>query len=353
MNKKLKHKEWIDGVWRERNAKETRYGFLRLEKNERVVPFSHNFWKQALKHVKHENVMAYPEPERFYDRLSKFHRLSVDHFVLTSGSDAAIRHGFDLCVKPKDAVVTLKPTFAMVEVYCELYNAQKKLISYNRDLSLDIEALLNSINEKVSLVVLANPNSPTGTYIDNVTMKKIIMRAEEFGAVVLIDEAYYGFCDNTALALIKRFTNLMITRSFSKACGLAGLRIGYIIASPSLASLLYKFRPMYEVNSIALLFAEVILDNWKEVESYIEETKEGKAYLIKELNRLNFPYVDTCANFLHIDFKGKKKLAQKIFEKKKIKVRSHLPIPGFENFLRITLGPTSVMRQFVEILEML
>lgn len=353
MNKKIKHKEWVEGVLRERGGKKSRYGFLRLEKNERLTPFSDDFWKKVLKNIRQEHIMAYPETERFYDRLSKLHGYKADHFVLTAGSDAAIRNAFDLCVKPGDAVVTLKPTFAMVEVYCELYNAEKRLISYNGDLSLNIEALLNSIDRKVSLIILANPNSPTGTYIDNAAIEKIVMRAGEFQAAALIDEAYHGFCGKTSLPLIKRFKNLMVTRSFSKAPGLAGLRIGYIIACPDLASLLYKFRPMYEVNSVALLFAGAVLDNWDEVTSYIEETNAGKAYLMKELSRLNFFYIDTYANFIHVDFKRKRELAKELFEEKGVGVRSGLDLPGFENFLRITLGPKPAMKKFVRILETL
>ena len=324
-----------------------------MEKNERVTPFSSGFWKKAVKNITPERILAYPEPEGFYRKLSKFYGMSAGHFVLTAGSDAAIRNGFDLCVKPGDAVVTLKPTFAMVEVYCELYNAKKRLVSYNRDLSLDIDALLGSIDKKASLVVLANPNSPTGTYIDNATMEKIIRRAKQFGAVVLVDEAYYGFCPKTCLALVERFDNLMITRTFSKACGMAGLRIGYIIACPSLAELLYKFRPMYEVNSMALLFAETALDNWKETNTYIKETVAGKDYLIKELKRLGFSYVETRANFIHIDFKNKKKAAQQLFEQQEIRVRGGLALPGYESFLRITLGPKPAMRKFVQALEAL
>lgn len=353
MKMKLKHKEWVDRVRRERGAGQSRYGALRLEKNERVTFFSASFWKKATKNITPERVLAYPEPEGFYHKLSKFHGISSGHFVLTAGSDAAIRNGFDLCVKPGDTVVTLKPTFAMVEVYCELYRAQKRLVSYNRDLSLDMDILLGSIDKKVSLVVLANPNSPTGTYIDNAAMEKIIRRAKQFGAVVLVDEAYYGFCPQTCLPLVGRFDNLMITRTFSKAYGMAGLRIGYIIACPSLAELLYKFRPMYEVNSMALLFAETALDNWEEVGTYIKETKAGKNYLVEELKRFGFSYVETRANFIHIDFKNKKKAAQQLFEQRGIRIRGGLALPGFEDFLRITLGPKPAMRRFVNALEAL
>jgi histidinol-phosphate aminotransferase len=348
----IKHKEWINSVLRERGGKKTRHNLLRLDKNERVTTFSAGFWRNILKKISQEHIIAYPEPERFYDKLSTFHGYSADHFMVTAGSDAAIKNGFELCVKPQDAVLTLKPTYAMVEVYCDLYSAEKRLIAFNHDLSLNTEALINAIDEKVSLVVLANPNSPTGTFIDVAKMEEIAERAAKFRAVVLIDEAYYGFCPETCISFVKRFKNVMITRTFSKACGLAGLRIGYIIAHPELVSLLYKFRPLYEVNSIALLSAEFILDNWREVESYIEETKKGKAYFITQLERLGFSYADTRTNFLHIDFKKKKKRAKELFERNNIKVREgHMP--GFENFLRVTLAPEPVMKKLIKVLEVL
>ena len=348
----IKHKKWIDSVERKRNAPGTRYGSLRLEKNERVTPFPDNFWNKMKSKINQESVIAYPEVERFYDKLSKFHGLPKDYFILTAGSDAAIRNAFDLCVKPGDAVVTLKPTYAMIEVYCDLYNAEKRLIAFNRDLSLNIKAIMNAIDEKVSLVVLANPNSPTGTFIDMKKMQTIAERARKFNATVLIDEAYYGFCPETCISFVKSLKNVMITRTLSKACGLAGLRIGYIAADPYLASLLYRFRPLYEVSSIALLFGEFILDNWHEVTSYINETNKGKAYLLAELKRLGFSYTDTRTNFLHIDFAEKKKQAKKLLEKKNIKTREEC-IPGFENFLRVTLGPKESMKKFVKALEAL
>ena len=116
-----------------------------MEKNERVTPFSSGFWKKAVKNITPERILAYPEPEGFYRKLSKFYGMSAGHFVLTAGSDAAIRNGFDLCVKPGDAVVTLKPTFAMVEVYCELYNAKKdwfRIIGIYRWISMPFWAVL-------------------------------------------------------------------------------------------------------------------------------------------------------------------------------------------------------------------
>ncbi|MFA5147184.1 MAG: histidinol-phosphate transaminase [Candidatus Omnitrophota bacterium] len=349
----FKYKEWVKPVLRERGADETRYGSLRLEKNERVTPFSTGFWKKAAGRITQECVMAYPEPERLYKKLSAFHGYGVDHFMLTAGSDAAIRHAFDLCVKPGDGVVTLKPTFAMVEVYCELYGAGKRFAGFDKDLTLDTKKLLNDIDEKVSLVVIANPNSPTGTYIELPMMKKIVAKAEGAGAVVLIDEAYHGFCPKTSISLIEDHDNVMVTRTFSKACGLAGARIGYIAASPVLTALLYKFRPMYEASGPAVILAEEVLDNWEEVRKYLVGTKLGEKYLIRELDRLGFRYVSTVSNFIHIDFGTKKEKALASFKKADIRVRSGLPIKGYETFLRITTGPEEAMKRLIKVMEKL
>lgn len=349
----IKHKEWVGDVTRVRGDTENRHGLLRLEKNERVTGFSEDFWSKALGQLTQEYVLAYPEPERFYASLAGFLGLPVDHLVLTAGSDAAIRMGFDLCVKLGDAVVSIEPTFAMVQVYCELYGAEKRFTAFEKDLTLDIDGLVRSIDEKVSLIVLANPNSPTGTYIKPPDMVRIVDRAKECRATVLIDEAYHGFCSETNISMVDKYENVMVTRSFSKAPGLAGLRIGYIVACPELAALLYKFRPMYEVNSMSLLFADQLLQGWSEVDSYIASTADGEKFLKKELERLGFPYVETYTNFIHVDFKDKKEEALNLFEKVGMKVGRGLPIGGYEDYLRITLGPRSVMERFIELLEAL
>ncbi len=342
----IKHKKWIDSVERLRNVN-SRRGFLRLDKNERVHPFSHSFWEKVIDKISQEHVQAYPETERLYFLLGKLNSRDISEFIITPGSDAAIRTAFDLCVNPDDAVIILQPTFAMVEVYCELYNAEKRIIQYNQNLYIDIGHILDAIDENVSLIVIANPDSPTGTVISVSNMERIVSKAQTYGIVVLIDEAYYEFCGETMVGLIDTYPNVMITRTMSKAYGIAGLRIGYIMAQTSLASLLYRYRPLYEVNSIALIFAEAFLENWSEVRDYLVKVEEGRKYLINELIKLNMEYVDTKTNFIHVNFGPNKANAGRLFKQNGIIVRDGLKMESFKDYWRITLGSKTAMEKLI------
>jgi histidinol-phosphate aminotransferase len=344
----MKHKEWIDTVERVRGTTETRLNKVRLDKNERLGYFYNSFWNKIISKITQEHIFAYPEIEPLYNKLASFLGVTIDNLVITAGSDFAIKIVFELFINPGDSVVVLNPTFAMVNVYCDLYKAKRIDIGYDEKLNLDVDTLLNSIDEKVALVIIANPNSPTGTYINNNTLKIILQKASNFSIPVFVDEAYYGFCPFSAMDLLENHDNLIITRTFSKTAGLAGLRIGYIIADKKLAQLLYKFKPMYEINSIAVLFASELLDNWTLVDEYISDTDEGKKYLIKELEVLSYDVVDTFANFIHVDFKSKKDRILKGFEDDGILVRGGIGVRGFEGYTRISVGSIDKMKKVMD-----
>ena len=351
MATKVRYKKWIDTVVRVRGGIETRFDKVRLDKNERLTPFSDKFWNDVILKIKQEHILAYPEVELLYLKLANFLGVTTENLIITAGSDFAIKIAFELFTNPEDEVIFLDPTFAMVEVYCGLYNVKKIKIGYNSNLSLDMNKLMDAINEKVSLIIIANPNSPTGTYINNDILKKVFEKARHFSIPVLIDEAYYGFCPYTALGLLSSYDNLIIARTFSKTAGLAGLRIGYIVAAPDMARLLYKFRPMYEVNSIAVLLASEMLDNWGIVDEYIKATNEGKKYLIKELNTLLFKTIDTYTNFIHVDFDILREKILKDFERDGILVRGSLSVKGYEGYTRISVGNIEEMEKVVESIE--
>lgn len=344
----MKYKKWVDTVDRIRGGIETRLDKVRLDKNERLACFSNDFWQNVMAKIRQEHIFAYPETEPLYLKLANFLGVTTENLLVTAGSDFAIKAAFELFVNPEDEVIILEPTFAMVDVYCGLYNVKKIKIGYDSNLNLNIDKLIGSINEKVSLVIIANPNSPTGTYIDNDVLKALLEKAKRFSIPVLIDEAYYGFCPFTAIDLLSIYNNLIITRTFSKTAGLAGLRIGYVVADSSLAKLLYRFRPMYEINSIAVLFALEILDNWKLVDEYIRATDAGKKYLLKEFKALSFKTIDTYANFIHVDFGINKDNILSGFRRDGILIRGGLGVKGFEGFTRISVGNIEEMKKVVE-----
>ena len=230
---------------------------------------------------------------------------------MTTGIDGGIRNCFDLFVKPQSKVIYLEPTFAMVDIYCKLYKANRIKISYDHCLELDYEKILNELNNDVDFLIIANPNSPTGTIIPKNKIIKILEKSKYKSTPVLIDEAYFGFTDVTTIDLIDKYPNLIVGRTFSKALGMAGCRIGYLVSNAKIIDYLLKFRPMYEVNSFGVMTAQIILDNIQLFNNYCKDVKLAKDKIIKASEKTGIDVIKTSTNFLHFDFKDEK---QKIID---------------------------------------
>lgn len=347
----IKHKKWISGIYRLKNTQISRHNKLSLDKNERTSKFERNFFKKILSQVSSENFTHYPEVYNLYKALGKLHKLKTDQFVVTTGIDGAIKSCFDLFVSKGSKVIVLEPTFAMLDVYCKIAGAKKINIKYDKKLNLNINYLLKSINKTVSLVVIANPNSPTGTLISKANMKKIIMKANIFNIPILVDEAYYGFTSNTVFPLVKKYNNLIIGRTFSKAYGLAGLRVGYIISNTKLAKLFFNVKSMYEVNSIGILASTILIQNSNIRKKYISETNKGLNLLVKYLKDNNILFIKTHANFIYINIRRKIGYFYKKLLKGGILTKRGIGVKGYENYLRITLGPPAQMKVIISKLK--
>ena len=351
--KKFPHFKHIKKISRYRGIFDTRLNKIRLDANERVSGFERKFLNLIKKKITSTHLIAYPEIEKLYDLFAKRFKLHRENFLITSGSDAGIRHCFELIVKPNKKIISINPTFGMVDVYSKLFMAKQIKVGFDNELKLDFKKLLNSINKTVSMVILANPNSPTGTIINKKNILKILNKAKKNNCFVVVDEAYYGFYNKSVIKLIKRFSNLIVLRTFSKAYGLAGCRAGLVITNRNLSEQLYKFRPMYEINSIAVLMIKEIFKNDKIINKYTRETNLGKKFLIKNLKKMNLKHYPTYTNFILVDFKNshnQKKVFQ-FLNKKKILVRNPPNIKACKNYIRITLGPTKIMKKLVNSLK--
>jgi len=344
----IKHKDWVRNIFRKKDREISRYGKLCLDKNERISSFEKKFFNKLISKISSDKFTYYPEVWTLYKALSKFHKLNKKQFVVTAGSDAAIKSCFELFVKKGDKVIVLNPTFAMVDIYCKIFRAKKINISYDENLSLNINYLIKSITQKISLIIIANPNSPTGTLISKKNMEKIIKKANLFKVPLLVDEAYFGFSNQTVLPLLKKYQNLILSRTFSKAYGLAGLRVGYIIANKAVAKLLFNLKPMYEVNSIGVLAATMILKNVKTYKQYINQTKQGLKFFTDYLKKNNISFIKTHANFIYINFGKKINYYYSKLYKKGIFTKPGVGIKGYENYLRITLGPKKEIKTVIK-----
>jgi len=351
MQSPVKYRKDIEQVWRTKPENETRLYKLRLDKNERISPFPPVFWKNALNGITEEMVQAYPEVFPLYKKLAEFHDLKIENLLLTAGSDAAIRHCFEAFVSPGEKVIYLDPTFAMVAVYGALFRAEMVGLRYDSRLHLDIKHLISSIDDNTALIIIANPNSPTGTYIPIDEISEIAKTAERYRVPVMIDEAYYGFCSYTTMDIMENHSNLIVTRTFSKVSGMAGLRVGYAIGQPEIVTLLTRFRPMYEVNSVGIMFAYHMLDNWEVVEKYGQDTIAGRKWLMRFLGGKGFPVIDTETNFLHVDFGAFKEPILNALAAEGVLVRGMLNIEGLQNYTRLTVGPREAMSRVAEIIS--
>jgi histidinol-phosphate aminotransferase len=327
----MKYKKFktLNLIKRKRNPLTTRFNKIRLEKNERVSSYEKKFFSKIKSNLRSEHISAYPEVEEIYKLLAKRLSISSDKLVITAGSDLAIKNCFELLISPGDEVITLNPTYGMVDIYSELFQAKQIKISYDKNLNLDVKKILLRINKKTSLIIIANPNSPTGTILKDKDILKILKLSKKTNSYVLIDECYFGYYNKSCLKYIKNFNNLIISRSFSKI-GLAGCRIGYLVASKNTAKMLYKFRPFYEITSFSCMVLKEILKNKKIFENYIRET-----------------------NFILLKFSKKliKDKIKDIFSKNNVLVLGEGKIKEGNKVLRITLGPRKYMKKVLEILS--
>ena len=331
--------------------KESRFNFLRLDKNERVSRFELSFLRHFKNNLKSEHFTAYPELYTFYKKISKLHNLKPDYFLATNGIDNGLKSCIETFSNNKKAIIILKPTFAMIEIYCKLYKRKYFSIGYKKNFELDFDLILKSINKKISLIIISNPNSPTGTLINHEKLEKIILKAKGKNIKVVIDEAYFGFTKATAIKSIKKHNNVIVLRTFSKAYGIAGLRVGYIASVPKNILALKSCKPMYELNSLGILAANILLDNKKYYKNYIESVTIGKKYLTNFLKENKINYIDTHANFIFLKLKKNFSKTIKKLKKKKIKVSYNLKSTFLKNLIRITLGPKEEMIKIIDILK--
>ena len=291
--------EWTAGTPRDERL-------LWLDKNENADPELLAIMRGVVESAAHEALSIYPECGPLYRKLGQFLGISPDHLLLTAGSDGAIRSVFEAFISPGDPVVHTVPTFAMYSVYAQMYGARAIGLEY-RPGANGPELSASEIEEAVGrarpkLVCLPNPDSPTGTLFQVEDLRRIIEAAGEAGALILIDEAYHPFTEMTALPWIDEYPHLVIARTFAKAWGLAGLRIGYAASCPEVAKVLHKVRPMYEVNSLAVAAMERALDYSAEVERSVGRLNDGKAGFLSAMSSLGYRVLRSHGNFLHVAF---------------------------------------------------
>ena len=327
---------------------------LWLDKNENIDPALSEKLNHILRDLKPFSVNTYPETAKVYKKLAEKNQMSPHNFLLTNGSDGSIRMMFDVFIEPGDKVLHTNPTFAMYSVYSKMFGANQITLDYelvNNNPKLNVENFFNLIKiEKPKLVCLPNPDSPTGTVLDDKDMQALIKMTNEMNILLLIDEAYYPFYDKTVMALVNEYQNLFVCRTFSKAWGAAGIRVGFLAGHPEIMKIVHKNRAMYELSTLSTEFINVLIDNEDEMLKTVSRLKDGKKYFINELHELGFQTTQTYGNFLHVDF-GEARNRIEVALKNTVLFRATFKGTCLENFSRFSLGTKEQFEMIIKVIK--
>ena len=279
---------------------------LWLDKNECTDPEMNIIVKQSLSEISSEAVLSYPDLDILYGKIALLSQTLPENILITAGSDGAIRACFESSIEPGDKIILTRPTFAMYEVYAKIYGADVTWLDYEKSLKgpiLKVNDIVETIkNVKPKMICLPNPDSPTGTAFSLTDLEVIICTAQDFEALILIDEAYYPLYPITVMPWIYKYTNLVVIRSFSKAWGAAGLRVGYAMANKELITLIHKQGPMYEIGNVSAKALEILLDYEEEMLLSVKRLNAGKKYFQDSMRTIGLETYESYGNFSHIQF---------------------------------------------------
>jgi len=274
-----------------------RAGKLRLDFNENTVGCSPRVIEFLRERLTAEALPVYPEYVEAMSELSAFFGVATNEFLLTNGTDEAIQVMINTYVDDGDDVLLLHPSYAMYRFYAELAGGEVRQLAYRpADLSFPLEELLAAVRPGTRAILIANPNNPTGTGIDLAGIRRILEAAPN--AAVLIDEAYFEFCDTTALGLIREYPNLFVSRTFSKVYGMAAMRCGCLFSCEENVRWMHKAQSPYSVNMLAALAARAAVRDGKYVANYVKEVLAARELACDGLKRLGIPHYPSQANFV-------------------------------------------------------
>ena len=321
--------------------------FLRLDMNENPEGLPKAFVDSVLAEITPEYLATYPEPDVFKQKYADYLGVKPENLCLTNGSVMAIRYILETFVKKGETVVTVAPSFEMYWVTCAMLGLKHVGVPYDENLKISGQQIVDAIDEHTDLVALLNPNNPIGSVYTEAEVRAVIERAQQVGAVVVIDEAYFYFNPNSFLPLFREYDNVIVLRTFSKLCSMAGLRMGIVISRPEIIEYVQKSIPGFEVNTVALLFGERMLDHPELFDEMLAIEQEGRSWIQEKLLENGYHCDFGQGNFFFVEPHTDPIALEKKMREKGILIKTYGK-PLLKKYIRISIGSKRVMEQFLE-----
>ena len=301
-----------------------------------------------------QKLNRYPDGDCFYLRKALAERLKVspDQLIFGNGSDEIIVFAARVFLNKGDEVIIAKPSFLIYDIASKIEGARIKAIPL-KNFHYDLPVMKRAVTKKTKIIFLGNPDNPAGTYLSQ-TQVANFLKGLRRDILIFIDEAYFEYVEAknyvNSIKLLKSYDNILITRTFSKWYGLAGLRIGYGIAHPRLIDILNRVREPFNVNSLAQVGALACLKDSAYYRKLRLKIKEQKEYLYRELTKLGLSFEESSTNFIMIHMKmDASRIANRLMRKGVI-VRDMSPW-GLKKFIRVTIGNSKENRKFMSALK--
>jgi histidinol-phosphate aminotransferase len=322
-------------------------GIIKLASNESplgVSPLARRAIEKCL-----AELSRYPDGNGFElkDALSRRHRVATERIVLGNGSNDVLEMAGRALLAPGLEAVYSQHAFAVYPLVVQAVGASGIEVPA-RDYGHDLTAMQRALTPKTRLVFIANPNNPTGTLVPARELEAFIAALPR-EVLVVLDEAYNEYLEpgvkSDSMAWLERFPNLVVTRTFSKVYGLAGLRVGYAFAAPGVADLMNRVRQPFNVNSMALAAAAAALDDADFVRKGYDCNRSGMRQVVQGLERLRLEYIPSHGNFVSFNVGDGGAVFQKLLRAGVI-VRP-LASYGMPRHLRVTIGLESENARFL------
>ena len=338
-NEKLRNaQEYVPGEQPE-NLEE----YIKLNTNENPFAPSASVLEKIRKAC-NENLRRYPDPyaTEIRELFATQNKINANNVFVANGSDEIFTLIFRGFIEPGGVAAFAYPSYSLYDTLAQINGIHYEKVNLRNDFTYDMKLFLK---KKYNLVIIANPNNPTGTWCD---ISEIDEFLKKFKGLLVIDEAYVDFYNNSALELIKKYDNIIITRSFSKSYSLAGLRVGLAIAQSNLIQGFYRIKDSYNVDMLAIAGAKAALEDQKNFKYNTRMTINNKEYLEERLGDLGFKIVPSQANFIFTkhDNVASEQLYLKLKEKK-VLVR-YFPGPIRSEYIRISVGTMMELKVLIK-----